>query len=62
MKKYLLTAVVAATMSAEVSAMSETVETGYTETKYPIVLAHGLFGFDEILGVGYWNKVPETLQ
>ncbi|MBN59088.1 esterase/lipase family protein [Thalassolituus sp. UBA3500] len=62
MKKYLLTAVVAATMSAEVSAMSETVETGYTETKYPIVLAHGLFGFDEILGVDYWNRVPETLQ
>lgn len=35
---------------------------GYTATRYPIVLAHGLFGFDTLLGVDYWYKVPETLR
>lgn len=38
------------------------VPSGYTETRYPIVLAHGLFGFDELLGVNYWYKVPEALK
>ncbi|MAY14153.1 MULTISPECIES: lipase family alpha/beta hydrolase [Thalassolituus] len=48
--------------SAQVSAMSATPESGYTATKYPIVLTHGLYGFDSLLGVDYWYKVPETLQ
>jgi len=34
----------------------------YTKTKYPIVLAHGLLGFDEILGVEYWYKIPQDLR
>jgi triacylglycerol lipase len=34
----------------------------YTETKYPIVLAHGLLGFDEILGIEYWYKIPGNLR
>lgn len=34
----------------------------YTETKYPIVLAHGLLGFDEILGIEYWYKIPADLR
>jgi triacylglycerol lipase len=34
----------------------------YTQTKYPIVLTHGLFGFDSLLGVDYWHKIPETLR
>ncbi len=34
----------------------------YTETKYPIVLAHGLLGFDEILGIEYWYKIPAELR
>ncbi|MCK0538733.1 lipase family alpha/beta hydrolase [Alcanivorax quisquiliarum] len=35
---------------------------GYTETQYPIVLIHGLFGFDDILGVDYFYGVPQELQ
>jgi len=62
MKKYLLAAAIAATASAEVSAMSETMATGYTETKYPIVLVHGFLGFDQLAGVDYWYQIPETLQ
>lgn len=30
---------------------------------YPIVLAHGFFGFDELFGlVDYWWEIPETLE
>jgi triacylglycerol lipase len=33
------------------------------KTKYPIVLAHGLSGFDEILGiVDYWYGIPGELR
>jgi triacylglycerol lipase len=35
---------------------------GYTETKYPIVLVHGLFGFDNIGLVGYWYGIPSALR
>lgn len=31
--------------------------------RYPIVLAHGMMGFDKMAGVGgYWNKIPKTLR
>ena len=31
-------------------------------TKYPIVLVHGLLGFDSILGVDYWYQIPTALR
>lgn len=34
----------------------------YTETRYPIVLVHGLFGFDSILGIEYWYRIPEEIR
>jgi triacylglycerol lipase len=35
----------------------------YTKTKYPIVLAHGLGGFDELFGVyEYWFGIPNALR
>ncbi len=33
----------------------------YAKTQYPIVLVHGLFGFDELLWVDYFYKVPSKL-
>jgi triacylglycerol lipase len=36
--------------------------TGYTQTKYPIVLAHGMLGFDSILGIDYWYGIPSALR
>lgn len=36
-------------------------QSGYTETKYPIVLVHGLFGFDTLAGMDYFYGIPETL-
>ncbi|MDC0603486.1 triacylglycerol lipase [Aliiglaciecola sp.] len=34
----------------------------YAKTKYPIVLVHGLFGFDDILWADYFYKVPSKLS
>lgn len=36
--------------------------TGYTKTKYPIVLTHGMLGFDSILGIDYWYGIPSSLR
>lgn len=35
---------------------------GYTETRYPIVLVHGLFGFDNIGPVEYFYGIPSALR
>lgn len=34
----------------------------YARTKYPIVLAHGMLGFDKIGPIDYWNGIPDDLQ
>ncbi|MEO8669894.1 MAG: triacylglycerol lipase [Tahibacter sp.] len=35
----------------------------YTQTRYPIVLVHGLLGFDRLLGVyDYWYGIPSELR
>jgi len=35
---------------------------GYTQTRYPIVLVHGLLGFDSIGPIDYWYGIPAALQ
>jgi triacylglycerol lipase len=35
---------------------------GYTQTRYPIVLVHGLFGFDNIGPVEYFYGIPSSLR
>lgn len=34
----------------------------YTQTKNPIVLVHGLLGWDNIVGVDYFYKIPAALR
>ncbi len=34
----------------------------YAKTKYPIVLVHGMFGFDSLVGIDYWHGIPADLQ
>jgi triacylglycerol lipase len=34
----------------------------YTQTKYPIVLVHGLFGFDNVAGIDYFYGIPAELR
>ncbi len=35
---------------------------GYTQTKHPVVLVHGLFGFDAIGLANYWYGIPPALR
>lgn len=37
-------------------------QSNYTNTQYPIVLVHGLFGFDQLAGVDYWYQIPQELR
>lgn len=59
--KKLLQALVSALMLAVMTVPTQAVA-GYTETRYPIVLVHGLFGFDTAAGVDYWYRIPEALR
>lgn len=34
----------------------------YTKTEYPIVLVHGIFGFDTVLGIDYFYRIPYALS
>jgi triacylglycerol lipase len=34
----------------------------YTQTRYPIVLVHGLLGFDAIGPLNYWYGIPSALR
>ncbi|ASP38305.1 lipase [Bacterioplanes sanyensis] len=56
----MLAAVLASSWSYAMSKSPD--NSGYTATRYPIVLTHGLYGFDQLLGIDYWYKVPETLR
>lgn len=43
------------------SAATQAADT-YTQTKYPVVLAHGMFGWDKMAGlIDYWYRIPQTL-
>lgn len=38
-------------------------QNGYTQTRHPIVLVHGLLGFDSLLGIyDYWYGMPSELR
>ncbi len=61
--KKILTMLVAALMLAlSFLPVSGFAATGYTQTKYPIVLVHGLFGFDNIGPVEYFYGIPSALR
>ncbi|WKE66226.1 triacylglycerol lipase [Gallaecimonas kandeliae] len=48
--------------TASVSQEAQATGSGYTQTQYPIVLVHGLFGFDSLAGVDYWYGIPSALS
>jgi len=61
MRKLIATALVAAAATVSVA---PAVAGTYSQTKYPIVLAHGMFGFKSLLGgaVDYWYQIPSDLR
>jgi triacylglycerol lipase len=61
MKKKFLK-LLAATLIAMCAFPAQSWATGYTQTRYPIVLVHGLFGFDNIGLVEYWYGIPWALR
>ena len=49
-------------LAAPINALAAPVN-GYTQTRYPIVLVHGLFGFDQLFGsVDYWYGISDGLR
>ena len=34
----------------------------YTQTRYPVVLVHGLFGFDQVGAADYFHAIPKALR
>lgn len=48
----------AVALAAPAAAQSDT----YTQTRYPIVLLHGMFGFDTIGPLEYWYGIPGALR
>ena len=61
MKKTLMTQLGACMLALALLPVSASAA-GYTQTKYPIVLVHGLFGFDNIGPVEYWYGIPSALR
>ena len=49
-------------LAAAIAAPAPSWALGYTETRYPIVLAHGLFGFNSIGPVEYFYGIPSALR
>jgi triacylglycerol lipase len=61
MKKSLLKYVGACVMALSILPAPALAGT-YTQTKYPIVMVHGLFGFDNIGPVEYFYGIPRSLR
>jgi len=63
MKRIVALSLLASSIFAAVLPGQAQASSTYAQTKYPIVLAHGMFGWNTILGVfEYWNGIPADLK
>lgn len=62
LSRFLRRLLLAATAAWMLIGMGAQAQTGTTQTRYPIVLVHGLFGFDSALGVDYFYGIPDALR
>ncbi|EXF45779.1 lipase LipC [Pseudomonas sp. BAY1663] len=60
--KTLLALCLGSALAFSSQAQAATAGSGYTETRYPIVLTHGMLGFDSLLGIDYWYGIPTALR
>ncbi len=59
MKKIFL----AAGLALAVAGLPVQAASTYDQTKYPVVLAHGMFGWDKMLGaIDYWYQIPTDMK
>ncbi len=59
----LIAACAAVFVAIAAAPVSASADDSYTDTRYPIVLAHGAGGFDELFGVyEYWYGIPDALS
>lgn len=49
-------------MGLSTMSVSQVLASGYTATKFPVVLVHGFMGFDEVSGIDYFYRIPESLK
>ncbi|MCP5175031.1 MAG: triacylglycerol lipase [Moraxellaceae bacterium] len=59
MKKILTASTIALSLLA---ASTTQAASTYSQTKYPVVLAHGMMGWDTMLGIEYWYQIPNDLR
>ncbi|HHL31702.1 MAG TPA: triacylglycerol lipase [Oceanospirillales bacterium] len=63
MKKTIITIFFTAVLLISIPAQAFWWNSSYTKTKYPIVLVHGLLGFDQAFGVyDYFYRIPAALE
>lgn len=58
LKKLLLSMALGTALLSTIS----TAATTYDQTKYPVVLAHGMMGWDTMVGIEYWYGIPNDLR
>ena len=63
MKRLLLASCIGASLVLAANAHASLFgASNYTQTRYPIVLGHGLLGWDNMLGIDYWYGIPSALR
>ena len=49
-------------LAALITLVAGAAHVGYTTTRYPIVLMHGMSGFDQVGAVDYFYGIPQSLR
>lgn len=53
---------IAAGLILGLSAIHAQAASTYAQTKYPVVLAHGMMGWDTMVGIEYWYQIPNDMR
>lgn len=53
---------IAASLALSVIGLQANAASTYAQTKYPVVLAHGMMGWDTMVGIEYWYQIPNDMR